>query len=132
MGEAAEVVRRGFELLAANDLDALVELCDPSIEFHDPPEIPGSKLYRGPEGVKDWVRSAREASEDISFRIAGIEEEGEAVLVDTAVEMHGRASGAEVDWSFWTVWRVRDGLITYQHGYGQREDALADFSSQRE
>ena len=30
-------------------------------------------------------------------------------------------------WRFWTVRRVREGLIAYHHGYSDREDALADF-----
>jgi hypothetical protein len=51
------------------------------------------------------------------------------VLVETSAEMSGRASGAEVDWRFWTVWRVRDGLITYHHGYSRREDAVTDLES---
>jgi ketosteroid isomerase-like protein len=132
MGEAADVVRRGFDLLAADDLDALVALCDPAIEFHDPPEIPGSRLYSGPDGVREWVRSFREATEEYRFRIVGIEEKEDAVLAETALDMHGRASGVGVDWSFWTVWRLRDGLITYQHGYASRDDAVADFESGRE
>lgn len=129
MGEAAEVVRRAFELLAADDLAGLDQVLDPSVKFQDPPEIPGSRLYEGPDGVRDWVQSIREASDDMSFRIVGIEERGNTALVETAAEMHGRASGAAVDWSFWTVWRVRDGLITHQHGYARREDAVADFES---
>jgi hypothetical protein len=32
-----------------------------------------------------------------------------------------------VEWRFWTVWRVRDGLITYHHGYSRREHAVEDF-----
>jgi ketosteroid isomerase-like protein len=129
MGEAADVVRRGFELVNQNDEDALVAICDPSIEFHDPPEIPGSRLYSGPEGVRDWVRSFRETTDEFRFRIVGIEEKENSVLAETALDMHGRASGAGVDWSFWTVWRVRDGLIAYQHGYAHREDAVADFEA---
>jgi hypothetical protein len=43
--------------------------------------------------------------------------------------MHGRASGAEVGWRFWTVWRCRDGLIHYHHGYSDREQAVKDFES---
>ena len=127
MGEAADVIRRGFELVNGDDADALVAICDPSIEFHDVPEIPGSTVYTGREGIRDWFRSIHEASDDLAFRILKLEEQGDAVLVETAAEMHGRASGAEVDWSFWTVWRVRDGLITYHHGYSGREDAVADF-----
>jgi hypothetical protein len=65
----------------------------------------------------------------LHLQIWEMDERGDAVLVETSAEMQGRASGAEVGWRFWTVWRVRDGLITYHHGYSQREDAVADLES---
>ena len=129
MGEAADVVRRGFELTNANDADAVVALCDPSIEFHDVPEIPDSAVYEGHEGVREWLRKVHEISDDLTFQILELEEKGDAVLVETGAQMHGLASGAEVDWRFWTIWRVRDGLLTYHHGYSRREEAVADFES---
>jgi hypothetical protein len=65
-------------------------------------------------------------SDDLELQILEMEERRDAVLVETGAEMQGRASGAEVGWRFWTVWRVRNGLITYHHGYSPREDAIAD------
>ena len=126
MGQAADVVRAAFERANANDPDGLAALCDESVEFHDVPEIPGSTTYRGRAGIRDWLRSVHEVSEDLELRISGMEERGAAVVVETGAAMQGRASGAEVAWTFWTVWRVRDGLITYHHGYTRREDAIAD------
>jgi len=129
MGEPADVIRRGFELVNANDRDSMVALCDPSIEFHDVPEIPDSGTYRGREGIMDWLDKVREISDDLTFQIVELEENGDAVLVEVKAEMHGKSSGVGVDWHFWNVWRVRDGLITYHHGYTAREDAVADFES---
>ena len=127
MGEAADVVRRAFELANANDPDGLAAISHPEIEFHDVPEIPGSTTYRGQDGVRQWLRSVHEVSEDLQLQMWELEESGDAVLVETSAELSGRASGAEVGWRFWTVWRVRDGLITYHHGYSSREAAVADF-----
>ncbi len=129
MGEAADVVRAAYARANDNDPDGLVALCDTSIEFHDVPEIPGSTTYRGPDGVRDWLHTVHEISDDLRLQPWEIEERGNAVLVETSAEMHGRASGAEVGWRFWTVWRVHDGLITYHHGYSRREDAVEDFES---
>jgi ketosteroid isomerase-like protein len=126
LGEALDLVRAAFERANANDPDGLAALCDESVEFHDVPEIPGSTTYRGHAGIRDWLGSVHDVSDDIEFQIWELEEHGDAVLVETSAEMRGRASGADVGWRFWTVWRVRDGLITYHHGYSQREDALAD------
>jgi len=126
MGEPADLVRAAFERANANDADGLAAICEESVEFHDVPEIPGSTTYRGHDGIKDWLGSVHDVSEDIEFQIWEMEEHGDAVLVETSAEMRGRASGADVGWRFWTVWRTRDGLITYHHGYSQREDAVAD------
>ena len=91
------------------------------------PEIPGSGIYSGRDGIRDWLQTVR--ADDQQLQIWGLAERQDAVLVETSAEMSGRASGAEVDWRFWTVWRVRDGLITYHHGYSQREEAVADLES---
>ena len=129
MGEAADLVRAAFERANANDPEGLAVLCDKSVEFHDVAEIPGSATYRGHEGIKDWLGSVHDVSEDVQFLIWEMEEHGDTVLVETSAEMQGRASGAEVAWRFWTVWRVHGGLITYHHGYSRREDALADLDA---
>ena len=41
----------------------------------------------------------------------------EKLAVLTRAVGRGRGSGAEVDWTFTTVWGVRNGLIYYHHGY---------------
>jgi ketosteroid isomerase-like protein len=126
LGEAADLARAAFERANANDPDGLAGLCAESVEFHDVPEIPGSTTYRGHDGIRAWLRSVHEVSDDLQLQIWEMEESGDAVMVETSAEMQGRASGAEVVWRFWTVWRVRDGLITYHHGYSEREDAVPD------
>jgi ketosteroid isomerase-like protein len=129
VGDAADLVRAAFERANANDPDGLAALCDESVEFHDVPEIPGSKVFRGHDGIREWLANAHEISDDVQFQLGEVEERDDAVMVETTVDMRGRASGAEVDWRFWTVWRVRDGLITYHHGYSRREDAVADLDA---
>ena len=129
MGEAADVVRRGIACFNEGDDDGVVELCDPEVVFTDVPEIPGSRTYRGYEGIREWLANVREISDDLRFQLWESEERGDAIAIDTSAEMHGRSSGAEVGWRFWTVWRVRNGLIYYHHGYSERDDALADLKS---
>ena len=131
MGEAADVVRRGIARFNEGDDDGVVELCDTEVVFTDVPEIPGSRTYRGHEGLREWLANVREISDDLRFQLWESEERGDAVAIETSAEMHGRASGAEVGWRFWTVWRVRDGLIYYHHGWSERGDALADLEGEK-
>ena len=126
MGEAADVLRLAFERINAGDVDGFIELCSKRIRFQDVPEIPGSRLYEGPDEVRQWAEGVREVSEDLKFSAWETIERGDTVMIDTEVDMTGSHSGAEVGWRFWTVWRVKDGHITYHHGYSEREAAIAD------
>ena len=74
MGEAADLVRAAFERANAGDPEGLAALCDESVEFHDVPEIPGSTTYRGHAGIRDWLGSVREVSDQIQFQIWEIDE----------------------------------------------------------
>lgn len=127
MGEAADVIRQAVERLNEGDIDGWVELCSPRIRFQDVPEIPDSRLYVGRDDVRKWAEGVREIGPDLQFVLWEVEESGNAVLAETSAEMTGGRSGAAVGWRFWTVWRVREGMIAYHHGYSDREDALADF-----
>jgi uncharacterized protein len=124
MAQAAEIVRLGFERLNANDLEGFLELADPEIELHDVPEIPGSTVYRGHEGIRRWWATVTEPMEELRFELGEVTEGDERIAVVTRAAGRGRGSGAEVDWTFTTVWGVRDGLITYHHGYRDHTDAL--------
>jgi ketosteroid isomerase-like protein len=127
MGEAAELVRLAVQRVNDGDIDGWVELCSPRIRFQDVPEIPGSRLYEGKDAVRKWAEGVREIGPDLNFTIWEMQERGNAVLAETSAEMTGGRSGAHVGWRFWIVWRVREGLIAYHHGYSDREAAMADF-----
>lgn len=127
MGEAADVVREAVERLNEGDVDGWVEICSPRIRFQDVPEIPDSRLREGHDEVREWAEGVREMGPDLRFTVWEMEERGNAVLAEMSAEMTGRSSGTEVGWRFWAVWRVREELIAYHHGYSAREEALADF-----
>ena len=129
MGEAADLVRLAYKRINEGDIDEAVELFSPRATFRDVPEIPGSRLYQGKDGVGAWAEGVREVGPDLKFTIWELEERGDTILIENSADMTGNRSGAEVGWRFWTVWRVREGLIAYHHGDSSREDAVADFDS---
>jgi ketosteroid isomerase-like protein len=119
-----EVVNRAIERFNAGDLDGFVALFAPDAEFHDVPEVPGSTTYRGHDGMREWATTVLEAMDGLRFEISDPAESGDAVAVRTRAVASGRGSCVAVDWTFTTVWRVRDGLIAYHHGYSDRAEAL--------
>ena len=124
MANLAEIVRLGFERLNSNDLEAFLELADPEIELHDVPEIPGSTVYRGHDGIRRWWSTVTESMDELRFELGEVTTGAERIAVITRAVGRGRGSGAEVDWTFTTVWGFRDGLISYHHGYSDHADAL--------
>jgi ketosteroid isomerase-like protein len=85
------------------------------------PEIPGSTIYRGHQGVRWWWKTVKEPLGELRFD--ELRKGGERISVETRAFGRGRESGAEVDWTFTTVWGVRDGLIHYHRGYSDRNEA---------
>jgi uncharacterized protein len=124
MGEAADVVRSVFERFNEGDLDGMVELLDPEIEFHELPMIPGSGVYRGRDDVRRWAETVVEPFETLRFVFEGGDERGEWIAVRTFIDGRGRGSGAEVQMRMSTLWRVRDGAIVYHRGYQDHAEAL--------
>jgi ketosteroid isomerase-like protein len=81
LGQAADLVRAAFERANANDPDGLCTLCTETVEFHDVPEIPGSTTYRGHDGIRAWLRTVHEISDDLRLQIRGLAERQDAALV---------------------------------------------------
>jgi ketosteroid isomerase-like protein len=124
VAEAAEIVHLCIERFNADDLEGFLELFDAEMEFHDVPEIPGSTVYRGHERMRRWWTTVKEPLEALRFEPGEVTEGGEGIAMVTRAVGRGRGSGAEVDWTFTGVWAVRDGLISYHHGYSDHRDAL--------
>jgi ketosteroid isomerase-like protein len=124
VGEALAVIRDFFERFNEGDRERLIALCDPEIELRDVPEIPGSDVYRGRDGIRRWLGVIADALDEIRFEIGEEIESGDGVVVESIVTAVGRGSGLESSTTFWTLWRVRGGLVAYHHGYMRREDAV--------
>jgi ketosteroid isomerase-like protein len=128
VGEAADVVRLSYRRLNAGDIDGWLELISPRLEWHDVPEIPGSRTYRGRDEARELAENLLDMGESLDFTINELTEKGNAVLADVYVDIVS-GSGANLGWRAYCVFRVNEGLVRYQHGYSDRGEAVADFGS---
>jgi ketosteroid isomerase-like protein len=128
LGEAADVVRLSYRRFNEGDLEGWLELISPRVEWHDVPEIPGARTYRGRDEAREFAEDLLDLAQRLDFTINELSESGNAVMADLYVDIVSRG-GADLGWRAFTVFRVNEGLIRYHHGYSRREDALADFES---
>jgi ketosteroid isomerase-like protein len=126
VGEAADVVRQVHARFNQRDRDGFLALCSKRIVWHEVEEVPGARTYRGPDEVAAWYEKNAELSDDLTLEIWEVEDHGGAALVETSAEMTATGSSAPLGWRFWAVWRVREGRVTYHHGFSRREDARTD------
>lgn len=121
-----DVVRRLFDAQARDDLDAIRELYDPTIEWTDVSGLWGDwGTRRGREGVREAFVSWFEAFDDATFSGEDFLDAGDHVVVTTRIRGRGRGSGLEVDQRITLLWTLCGGRVTRVGGYRDRSEALA-------
>jgi ketosteroid isomerase-like protein len=125
MSARVELVRRSFEAMAAWDVDALLRLYDPDVEFLP---LTGTLVesggYRGHEGVRAYFAEARELWDVMEPEGDEYRDLGDCVLVTGRCRVRGRVSGAESHPACAWVIRVRDGAIVSHRTCATYDEAL--------
>jgi ketosteroid isomerase-like protein len=124
--ENVEVTHEAVEAFNRGDLERLLVLVSPDCEWHLARLFPGTDaVYRGREGVTRFWNDFREPWESISIETGRIEDlGGDRVLCLMTFYGKGKGSGVDVTQRYANVLAFRDGLVTYQVGYGDWESAL--------
>jgi ketosteroid isomerase-like protein len=112
VSDNVELVRRSFEAISAWDIDALLRVYHPEIEFLP---LTGTQVetggYRGHDGVRAYLEEAEDLWEVLEPDGNHYEDLGDRVVVSGTCLVRGRASGAESRPACAWVIGVRDGLI---------------------
>ena len=122
-----ERLRAGYEAFNRRDLEALMELLDPDVEWvQDQSVAPDADVYRGKEDTARFFETILRDFEHLEFEPEEIIDAGDRVVVVSVARGRGKASGAEVEARFTHVWTLRDGKAVRAVFYADHEKALAD------
>jgi ketosteroid isomerase-like protein len=126
--ENVEIVRGVFDAAARHDTEAVLTAYDPNVEydFSGGPlgSLIGDTLYRGHDGIRDWVRDRYEAWETIEDDCVELIDAGEHVITYVVTRARGRSSGVDTELRHYGVWTLRGGKIVRVAWFYGREDAL--------
>ena len=96
------------------------------VEWGTSGAFPGVEdVYRGSEGIKDWIDVILSAWESFEVSTAEVLHDADDVVV--VVERlfgRGRGSGAEAEMSMCTAYWFEEGRITRRRVFGTREEAI--------
>lgn len=125
MGRDIEVLRRAYAAFARRDLDRMLELLDPELEFHavTAEETGRSEPYRGLEGMRRYFADEAAAWDELRLLPYEFEPRGDWVVATGRV--YARRGGQVIDSSAGWHWRLRDGRILYGRAFRSSEEALA-------
>ena len=122
-----DLVREWFAATARRDAGRLLEIASPDIEYVPIMAAFEGRVYRGHEGVCQWLEELYEYWD--MFEPIGQEfhERGNTVIAFGCWNARGKVSGAHLD-SEPATWIVdfEDGKMTRLQTYTSREEALQD------
>jgi ketosteroid isomerase-like protein len=119
-----EVVKAMFAAFAARDLETVLTLADPDIEFT---AVTGEHAgrtdpYRGHDGLRAYFRVA-DVWEELRLTPREFRAGGELVLVTGKVSARSRAR--TVTGSTGWIWQMRAGKVVYGRVFASAADAIA-------
>jgi uncharacterized protein len=118
------VVRQAFDAFTLRDVERLVGVCSPDVEFH----LPTARLartgqpYRGHEGVRTYMSDAARVWAELRLEAREFHESADLVLAVGRVYAWGDGRVVETP-SAW-VWRVVDGLVLRVEVFESRSAAF--------
>jgi ketosteroid isomerase-like protein len=122
--ENVDALRRGYEALNRGDVSAVLTHVHPEVEFVPLVGNLDGRIYRGHEGMTDYVATMRSEWEQIGWDVRRLEEV-DAGRVLAVVRMHGRSHrGISVDQEVGVVAEMHDGRATRLTTYPNAAEAL--------
>jgi ketosteroid isomerase-like protein len=119
------VVKAVFAAFAERDVERVLELIDPEVEFTPvTADLAGrTEPYRGYEGIREYFRDVALVWEDLRLTPRDFREVGGHILVTGRV--NARSAARIVDGSTGWLWRVRGGRVVYGRVYASAAEAEA-------
>ena len=122
--ENVELARRGYEAFNRGDIDGLLDLCGPDIEWRDFATL-DSDTVTGKDAVRAYFEMVMEAWEQIRLEPEEIIDLGGGrVVVVSHLTGRGKGSGVEVETQGADVLTFDEGSLVRWMGYADRAQAL--------
>ena len=121
--ENVEIVRSGFELWNAGDMDAFRELLDHDMILRNPEGWPEPGPFVGREAIlRQWKQQRETWDADTLVPIGEFIDAGERVVVRFV--WRGLGQGPESNLELTAVYTVRSGRVFYQEYFWDHAEAL--------
>ncbi len=123
--ENVELVRLAFGAFQRGDWEFLQEFSHADLVVVQPPEVPDSKTYRGPNALAEAVSDWPAEWEDFSVELLElIDVDDERVIAVARNHGRGAESGIKMDYIVAYVYTLRDSTLARMEMFFSRAQAL--------
>lgn len=125
--ENVETFKRGTEAINRGDVEAMLEVFDPEIEYYAAlPVLLGgaAAVVHGHAGVRELFRDLYDVLDQIHVEYSEIRDLGDRTLAIGRLRARGKASGAETESPFCTVTEIKNGKAIRLRSYLDADEAL--------
>ena len=120
-----EQVMEGFRAMGRGDVEAIVALADPDVEFVNPDTALEPGTRHGPEGLRAGMAAFLEAFRDLRFDFDRVVDMDDRVVVTGTFRARGRGSGMELPAApYAVVVTQRDGKLVRYEWFNTPAEAL--------
>ena len=120
MANNVDTLRAGYDALAKGEIQKVLELFDPKIEWHEAEHVtywPGGPFV-GPQAIVDGVLARiPQDFDDFTIDVRRMLACGDTVLVEARYRATAKATGKRLDAQVAHVWDFRDGKIVRWQQY---------------
>ena len=128
MSELTDRLRVAYEGFGQRDIDAVLSVMDPDIEWDATDALAHTGIYQGHEGVTEYIGSLSSAWEEFHLNPEQFTESGNQEHVMVLGNVKGRlaANGQDVEARFAHVLQLEDGKVTRLKVCLDRDAALRE------
>ncbi len=118
---ASQTLRDGYAALAERDDERLMSCLADDVELET---LTG--LYRGHDGVRQWIAEMDEGWNPWGLTIDDVREFGDRVLLEVTLAGRSRVNDMAMSARFWVVWEVDARRAKRGTHYAEREQAVKE------
>ena len=125
--ENVEALKRGTEAFNRRDVDAMLQVLDPEVEYHAAlPVLLGgtAAVYHGHAGVRELFRDLFDVLDEIHVEYSEIRDLGDRTVAIGRLRTRGKGSGAETESPYGSVTDIRNGKAIRHRSYLDPNEAL--------
>lgn len=119
-----DVIQSAWDAFGRGDIDAVLEVIEPSAETHVPQTLPWGGTYTGPEGFRDFLGKLGESFDQFSAtpeKVLGADDDHVVVLA----KISGRTkAGNQLEGRNIWIYQLRGGKVASAESFGDTAQAL--------